>query len=49
MKSLPLFLSLCVTSSAAAHDWPEFRGPTGQGHSPARRVPLKWSATENVA
>ncbi len=31
-----------------AHDWPEFRGPTGQGHSPAKDVPLRWSATENV-
>lgn len=32
-----------------AHDWPEFRGPTGQGHSPANDVPIRWSATENVA
>ena len=32
-----------------AHDWPEFRGPTGQGHSPAKNVPLRWSATDNVA
>lgn len=32
-----------------AHDWPEFRGPTGQGHSPATDVPIRWSATENVA
>ncbi len=32
-----------------AHDWPEFRGPTGQGHSPAKDVPTHWSATENVA
>jgi len=36
-------LSLC------AHDWPEFRGPTGQGLSPAKDVPIRWSATENVA
>ena len=36
-------LTLC------AHDWPEFRGPTGQGYSPAKDVPLRWSATENVA
>ncbi len=35
--------------NSAAHDWPEFRGPTGQGHSPAKDVPLRWSATENVA
>jgi outer membrane protein assembly factor BamB len=32
-----------------AHDWPEFRGPTGQGLSPARNVPTRWSATENIA
>ncbi len=32
-----------------AHDWPEFRGPTGQGLSPAKEVPIHWSATENVA
>ncbi|MEY2787377.1 MAG: hypothetical protein RLZZ34_520, partial [Verrucomicrobiota bacterium] len=32
-----------------AHDWPEFRGPTGQGISPAKNVPIRWSGTENVA
>ena len=36
-------LTLC------AHGWPEFRGPTGQGLSPAKDVPIRWSATENVA
>jgi outer membrane protein assembly factor BamB len=29
-------------------DWPEFRGPTGQGHSDERGLPLTWSETENV-
>ncbi len=28
--------------------WPEFRGPTGQGHSSATKIPTKWSETENV-
>jgi outer membrane protein assembly factor BamB len=32
----------------AAEDWPEFRGPTGQGISTARNVPLHWNATSNV-
>jgi outer membrane protein assembly factor BamB len=45
---LTTFASLAVCR-LLAHDWPEFRGPTGQGHSPAKNVPLKWSATENVA
>jgi outer membrane protein assembly factor BamB len=32
------------------HDegWPEFRGPTGQGHSDERGLPLTWSETKNV-
>ena len=34
---------------ARAADWPQFRGPTGQGHAPDESVPLAWSETENVA
>jgi outer membrane protein assembly factor BamB len=33
---------------AAAENWPEFRGPTGQGTSDATGLPLKWSESENV-
>jgi outer membrane protein assembly factor BamB len=29
-------------------DWPQFRGPTGQGHSDERGLPLTWSETKNV-
>lgn len=32
----------------AAQDWPQFRGPTGDGISPATDVPLSWSSTQNV-
>ena len=35
--------------SVRAQDWPAFRGPTGQGHSPERELPLKWSESDNVA
>jgi len=31
-----------------AADWPEFRGPTGQGLSLAKNVPTKWGPAENV-
>jgi outer membrane protein assembly factor BamB len=31
-----------------AEDWPEFRGPTGQGISDERGLPLTWSETKNV-
>jgi outer membrane protein assembly factor BamB len=31
-----------------AQDWPEFRGPTGQGHAAGRGLPLTWSEAEQV-
>ena len=34
----------------AAADWPEFRGPTGQGTSTARNLPLRWGRdSKNIA
>src|SRR5271166_2823405 len=33
---------------ASADDWPEFRGPTGQGIVTQGSVPTEWSATRNV-
>lgn len=30
-------------------NWPEFRGPTGQGQAAATHLPLEWNATRNVA
>lgn len=49
-----LFQMLCVgwlalASIQAATDWPEFRGPQGQGISWATNVPVTWGATNNVA
>jgi outer membrane protein assembly factor BamB len=41
---LLLFLSVPIL----VQDWPEFRGPTGQGHSDERGLPLTWSETKNV-
>lgn len=34
--------------SAMSGDWPEFRGPTGQGLASATNVPLHWNTTSNV-
>ena len=33
----------------AAEDWPEFRGPDGQGHSTEKGLPISWSENSNVA
>ena len=46
---LALALVLTLTARVAdAEDWPEFRGPTGQGHSSERGLPLEWSEARNV-
>jgi outer membrane protein assembly factor BamB len=42
------FAVTLTTEITSAHNWPEFRGPTGDGVSTARNVPLLWNATENV-
>ncbi len=44
MKFILLFLTLFMSSS----DWPQFRGPTGQGHSDEHDLPLTWSETKNI-
>lgn len=43
-----LALAALAASAVAAADWPAWRGPTGQGHSTDKNVPLKWTATQNV-
>jgi outer membrane protein assembly factor BamB len=49
----PVVLLICLASIADAAEWPEFRGPTGDGHAKSENgkplgLPLKWSETENV-
>ena len=36
-------------SVGSATEWPEFRGPTGQGISQAKNVPVSWSSANGVA
>ena len=45
---LGLLLALFAADPANA-SWPEFRGPTGQGHAPRANPPIKFSTSENVA
>ena len=44
----PLLLALLLPFLFGA-DWPQWRGPHGQGVVTDARVPAKWSETENVA
>ncbi|NNC87948.1 MAG: PQQ-binding-like beta-propeller repeat protein [Akkermansiaceae bacterium] len=42
---LAAFAAWSPGSGLRAEDhWPQFRGPTGRGHSTAKGVPLKWNA-----
>src|SRR5262245_8378335 len=43
------FVAMALSASAViAQDWPQFRGPTGQGVSEARGLPLEWSESKNI-
>src|SRR5436190_22290726 len=42
-------LLLAALSPARAENWPQWRGPTGDGISRETNVPTEWSATKNVA
>jgi outer membrane protein assembly factor BamB len=50
---MPIRFSLAAVlavsfAALAADNWPEFRGPHGNGHADARQLPLNWSETQNV-
>jgi outer membrane protein assembly factor BamB len=59
MRFLPILFVVLLAGPATAQnpspvattkgDWPDFRGPDGQGHSTERNLPLEWSETKNVA
>ena len=44
-------IACCLGDSGfafAQDEWPQFRGPDGQGHTTATGLPIIWSETENV-
>lgn len=51
-STLILVMSLMLVSSAPqqlrAENWPGWRGPTRDGHTTERSLPVRWSETENV-
>ena len=48
MRAL-LAVTVLLAGPAAAADWPHWRGPQHTGASQEKGLPVKWSATENVA
>jgi len=50
LRLAPSLLLALMWSGAVtrADDWPQFRGPSGQGHSSDAGLPLAWSESRNV-
>jgi outer membrane protein assembly factor BamB len=54
LLAVVLLSSWTLSGGAASTDWPEFRGPTCDGHAPATAgakpigLPTHWSETENI-
>ena len=50
MRFTPLLAVLVLTTSAAiaGENWPQFRGPTQQGHSDSTGLPVEWSESRHV-
>lgn len=46
--SLAVLLSFALFTPVVGDDWPQFRGPSGQGHATGKGYALTWSESENV-
>lgn len=49
LPTLLLIASLTAVTATLQADWPQFRGPSGDGLSSATGVPLTWAEDRNVA
>src|SRR6187401_497715 len=47
VASLAILVFNCPRLHAA--DWPQFRGPAGDGRATAKNLPTEWNETKNVA
>jgi outer membrane protein assembly factor BamB len=46
--TVSMWIMLASVSFVSATEWPQWRGPAGQGHSTAKDLPLTWSEKENI-
>ena len=45
----PFLMLFLLASAVEAQEWPQFRGPGGQGHAEGAAWPLEWNETRGVA
>ncbi len=48
VRAISGLFALFLTSATASDSWPEFRGPTGDGHAPEATPPTLWSPTNRI-
>jgi len=48
MRCLLSLLGLTIAGPVRGDNWPAWRGPTNQGVSAEKKLPVEWSATKNV-
>ena len=46
LLTIALIELLCSANYARSEQWPHFRGPTGQGHSQAKHLPIEWGGPD---
>ena len=44
----PFILFFLIVAKQLTADWPQFRGPDGQGHSNEKGVPIHWAEDRNI-
>lgn len=47
--SITFVLAVALTAAAAAENWPQWRGPHGQGISSETQLPAEWGPNRNIA
>src|SRR5262245_65636589 len=48
VTTVTLGLSLLLPFTLRSADWPQFRGPFGNGVSPEDKAPLRWGPAKNI-
>ena len=49
MSRLMFALLFLISTSAVAENWPQWRGPSGNGVSSERDLPVEWAPNQNIA
>ena len=49
VRKAVVILTVVFTATVSAADWPQWRGPRGNGATDEKNLAVTWSTTENVA